>query len=112
RFTIFHEFAHTLFPDYCDFLPQHQGLEQDYSEQHKKFENLCDAAAAEMLLPESEFRADIGSFRWLGFEAIHKLRSLYQASIDATVLRLVDLVPAIPCGAVFLTDQKGSWGGR
>jgi len=29
RFTIFHEFAHTLFPDYCEFIPQHHSFQKN-----------------------------------------------------------------------------------
>src|SRR6185437_15156974 len=45
RFTIFHEFAHTLFPDFCKFLPHHYsgGKAKD---PEKEFENLCDIAAS------------------------------------------------------------------
>lgn len=112
RFTIFHEFAHTLFPDYCKFLPLHHAQKRAPRDPEKEFENLCDAGAAEMLLPHQEFTTDLSEQKSLGFEAIHKLRKRYEASIDATVHRTVDLWDESPCVAVFLTDQQGKHTGN
>lgn len=106
RFTIFHEFAHTLFPDYCAFVPHHHAPENQLSAEEKEFENLCDVAAAEMLLPFEEFSRDLARQPVACFDAIHSLRQLYVASIDATTYRLVDFETRVPCAAVFLTDQK------
>jgi hypothetical protein len=111
RFTIFHEFAHTLFPDYCEFLPQHQSSQKNPPSPIKKFEHLCDVGASEMLMPLDDFTDDFQKLKWLGFESVHELRERYQASIDATIYRLVDLVTSVGFAAVFLTDQRGSNGG-
>jgi hypothetical protein len=108
RFTIFHEFAHTLFPDYCSFVPQHHTPEIRRRDPNRQFEFLCDLGAAEMLLPVENIREDFGSLKRLEFEAIHQLRERYQASIDATTYRLIELAETLPCAAVFLTDVKGS----
>ena len=108
RFTIFHEFAHTLFPDFCEFLPLHDGIQDDLSDLERQFEFLCDSAAAEMLLPVEDFRKDLAGLNSIEFQAIHHLRERYKASIDATTHRLVELTDSVPCAAVFLTDQKGS----
>jgi Zn-dependent peptidase ImmA (M78 family) len=112
RFTIFHEFAHTLFPDYCQFLPHHHNEVAALSDDEKEFETLCDVAAAEMLLPVDEFKMDLNSFDLLGFEAIHDLRKRYVASIDATTYRLIELTDSVPCAAIFLVDRKGTHAGR
>ncbi len=108
RFTIFHEFAHTLFPDYCEFLPLHQSPQKNPPNIVRKFERLCDLGAAEMLLPVDDFTSDFQKLDWLGFESIHKLRERYHASIDATIYRLADLVTSVGFAAIFLTDQKGT----
>jgi len=108
RFTIFHEFAHTLFPDYCEFLPQHQPSQKNAPSPEKKFERLCDVGASEMLMPLDDFTDDFQKLKWLGFESVHKLRERYQASIDATIYRLVDLVTSVGFAAVFFTDQQGT----
>jgi Zn-dependent peptidase ImmA (M78 family) len=112
RFTIFHEFAHTLFPDYCDFLPQHQNADKEAADDEKEFENLCDIAAAEMLLPADDFGSDLRTLGRLGFETVHELRKKYIASIDATTYRLIELTDSIPCAAIFLVDQKRDHQGR
>jgi hypothetical protein len=108
RFTIFHEFAHTLFPDYCEFLPQHQSSQKNPPNPINKFEHLCDVGASEMLMPLDDFTDDFQKLKWLGFESVHKLRERYQASIDATIYRLVDLVTSVGFTAVFFTDQRGT----
>jgi Zn-dependent peptidase ImmA (M78 family) len=107
RFTIFHEFAHTLFPDYCEFIPQHQSLKNPPS-QVKKFENLCDVGASELLMPFDDFTDDIQKQKFLSVESVHNLRERYHASIDATIYRLRDLVTSVGFAAVFLTDQRGT----
>ncbi|HEX3718949.1 MAG TPA: ImmA/IrrE family metallo-endopeptidase [Verrucomicrobiae bacterium] len=112
RFTIFHEFAHTLFPDFCQFLPHHQSASTTEDDLDYEFENLCDIAAAEMLLPHEDFISDVQKLSWLGFEAVHNLRHRYVASIDATVYRLIDLAKTVSTSVVFLTDVKGSHPGR
>lgn len=113
RFTIFHEFAHTLFPDYYRFLPLRHLLLQDSEDvAERELETLCDIAAAEMLLPHDDFYADITGVTCLNIEVVHHLRQRYLASIDATVHRLIDLCDSTPCCAVFLTDQRGDFSGR
>lgn len=108
RFTIFHEFAHTLFPDYCEFIPQHQSLQKNPPSPVKKFENLCDIGASEMLMPFEDFTADIQKQEYLCVESVHNLRERYHSSIDATIYRLRDLVTSVGFAAVFLTDQRGT----
>jgi hypothetical protein len=111
RFTMFHELAHTLFPDFCAFERRHQDGKKK-SDPEKAFEHLCDVGASEMLFPHEEFTADLAGLTWMGIECIHHLRERYKASIDATVHRLVQLVPDLACAALFLTDQKGTSTGR
>jgi hypothetical protein len=109
RFTIFHEFAHTLFPDYCDFLPLHQSSPKNKHDPERAFENLCDVAATEMLFPFDDFYGDLKKLERIKFSAIHDLRGRYQASIDATIHRLIEVEDTVGCAAVFLTDQKGKF---
>jgi hypothetical protein len=111
RFTIFHELAHTLFPDFCAFERRHQEVKKQ-PDPEKAFEHLCDVGASEMLFPHEEFAADLAGLTGMGIESIHHLRERYKASIDATVHRLVEVVPDLSCAAVFLTDQRGTFNGR
>lgn len=110
RFTIFHEFAHTLFPDYCEYLPHHQTVSSDtMALAEREFEALCDLAAAEMLLPFDDFSRDLDALSAVRIEVINDLRVRYQASIDATVMRFVSVMKKMPCAAMFLTDQRGKF---
>jgi hypothetical protein len=63
-----------------------------------------------MLLPFEEFRADLRKAR-LSFDAIHKLRRRYEASLDATTYRVVELSDNTAIAALFLTDGRGSFPG-
>lgn len=113
RFTIFHEFAHTLFPDFCEFRGAlNHASPRKLADPEKEFETLCDVAAAEMLLPHDNFRSDLAKLKRLSFEAVHHLRQQYTASVDATTHRLVELTDTVPCTAAFLTDQRGDHSGR
>ncbi len=106
RFTIFHELAHTLFPDFCEFLPRKHTPDKKLKDPEKAFEALCDAGAAEMLLPLEDFTGDLSSHGPLNFEVIHSLRKRYEASVHATTHRFVDLINGIPCSAAFFNDQR------
>jgi hypothetical protein len=106
RFTIFHELAHTLFPDFCHFLPKHHKPGVKLKDPEQEFESLCDAGAAEMLLPLEDFTTDLAGHDIFNFKAIHSLRKRYEASIDATTHRFIDLVDVVPCAAAFFTDQR------
>lgn len=112
RFTIFHEFAHTLFPDYCEFLPCHHTSDVPISKADKEFEGLCDVGAAEMLFPEEEFLSDMVKIDWLGFSVIKALHDRYEASIDATSRRLAALSTNIGFSFTFLTDCPDGFNGR
>jgi hypothetical protein len=112
RFTIFHEFAHTLFPDFCEFLPRYHTPLKEISDPEKPFEHLCDLAASEMLFPMEDFERDLKVSDWPGFETVHKLRERYLASIDATIYRILSVSDKIPLGAAFLTDLRGTFHGR
>lgn len=103
RFTAFHEVAHTFMPGYrlsprfrCD--PQPGTVRDD-------LEGLCDAAASEFLLPAAHFRGELlgGDF---GFEFVEHLASRFQASLEATTHRLVDLWPTDLALAVFEPRNK------
>lgn len=106
RFTIFHEFAHTLFPDYCTFVAQHRVARESIAEQEQEFEALCDVAAAEMLMPLEDFDQDRKALAPGKIASVQTLRQRYETSIEAAIRRLMDLEDRIPVAAIFLTDQK------
>lgn len=111
RFTIFHEFAHTLFPDFGTLVPHHHTPGVLMTPEEKEFEYLCDVAAAEMLMPVDDFEKDLQKHPAGQVGTVHALRQLYQASVDATIHRLIDFEGRLPCAAVFLTDQRGKFEG-
>jgi Zn-dependent peptidase ImmA (M78 family) len=112
RFTIFHEFAHTFFPDYCQFLPYHHGKVEPLSPAEKEFEKLCDVGASEMLFPEEDFAGDLASLDRVGFPEILGLQARFKASIDATCYKLAETANALSLCVAFLTDQKGAYEGK
>ena len=111
RFTIFHEFAHMLFTDYCAFVPHHQTFDENDSAEHRQFENLCDVAAAEMMMPVEDFQVDLLKWSQLDAAAIQQLGKRYEASVDATISRAAELGNHVAFSAAFLTDQKGKHSG-
>jgi hypothetical protein len=103
RFTMFHEFAHTLFPDYCELKTYH--METAAKDPDKEFENLCDVAAAEFMMPVDDFASDLQD-KQINGTLVAGLKARYNASIDATVRRVIDLTASVPVGALFLAAAK------
>jgi hypothetical protein len=111
NFTIAHEFAHTLFRDFCEYLPLMDTPGSEAAE--KEFEYLCDVAAAEMLMPVEDVEACLEASIGACCETVLDLGREFEVSIDAAMHRTVELTDDVPCAAVFLTDQHGEhdgWG--
>jgi hypothetical protein len=89
NFSIFHEIVHTLFPDHFEMI-RHRYQRRDRFDPDRELEYLCDVGAAELLLPEGTFRADIARFGF-GLGGLPLLRERYQASREAVVRRMVQL---------------------
>jgi len=86
RFTILHEAGHTLLPGYVDSAHFRCAGPRSREEQ------LCDHAASELLLPRSTFTA---ALLQTGFGTVSTecLAAVYDASIEATAVRSVELWP-------------------
>lgn len=84
RFTILHEGGHTLQPGFL-----RGGTFYRCPNQRNREEQLCDIAAAEMLLPRRYFVPDAAQVRSLA--DVQDLATAYSASMEATVRRVVDL---------------------
>jgi Zn-dependent peptidase ImmA (M78 family) len=89
RFNIFHELAHTLFPEY-----QYNNLYRRTSrprlfEPEGQLEYLCDVAAAEFLMPLELFQKDLEQTGF-GARAVPGLCARYGASMEAVCLRMVE----------------------
>lgn len=104
RFTICHELAHTCFPDCYDVVRHQDGPADADEEAHKRFENLCDVGAAELLLPHDEFVGDMKQVS-LDLGSAIDLAARYVASLEATLRRFLDLSMDGCCAAAFIGDD-------
>jgi hypothetical protein len=86
RFTVCHEAGHTLFPGF------HQQRQFRCNGTKTRIEQLCDLAASELLLPRRYFESDLAdaSFHW---DSVEALAARYDASIESTANRFVELWP-------------------
>ncbi len=89
RSNIFHEIAHTLFPDY-QYHPAYRSAGRPrLFEPEGQLEHLCDIAAAEFLMPMQFFERDLTR---IGFasSSVQQLCSRYGASMEAVCLRMIE----------------------
>lgn len=102
RFSLFHEIAHTLFPEgrRAQLGP---GPGSPLLEPEGRLERLCDAAALEMMLPSDHFDADLEQGRF-GADRVPDLCARYGAGLESVALRMVDR-PAAPACAVVLVEH-------
>jgi hypothetical protein len=84
RFTVLHEAGHTLLPGFAEARQYRCDGPKTRDEQ------LCDIAASELLLPRRFFVPDLRAAR-PGLDGVEELAPVYEASIEATALRAVDL---------------------
>lgn len=85
RYSIFHEVAHTLFPD-CAQMIRNRGEHKGERSDDWQLETLCNIAAAEFLLPAGA----LGEGKNLrpSVDNVLELRERYQASAEAALLRI------------------------
>ncbi|MHC4111665.1 MAG: ImmA/IrrE family metallo-endopeptidase [Planctomycetota bacterium] len=93
RYSVAHEIAHTLFPDYRENIRERK-LKSDMQKDDWQLEMLCNIGAAEILMP-------IGSFPELNNEKLSidhllELRKKFGVSCEALLLRAVK-VTSEPC---------------
>lgn len=102
NFSISHEVSHTLFPDGYEMVRNRSRAREGF-DPDRELEYLCDVAAAELLLPEAEFRSDVERYGF-GLDAVGILRERYQASREAVIRRMVQLDRG-QSAAVFLEER-------
>jgi Zn-dependent peptidase ImmA (M78 family) len=100
RFSLFHEIAHTLFPD---FEPAYRQRRRPLFDPDGQLEYLCDKAAAEFLMPMDLFWVDLLE-KGFGATRLPALCRRYGASVEAVALRMVQ-ADMQPC-AVALFGQR------
>lgn len=89
NFSISHEICHTLFPDGYEMI-RHRHERRTKFDPDREVESLCDTGAAELLLPEDDFSADVNRYGF-GLASIALLRERYEASREAVIRRMVQL---------------------
>jgi O-acetyl-ADP-ribose deacetylase (regulator of RNase III) len=85
RYSIFHEIAHTLFPD-CAQMIRNRGEHRGERRDEWQLETLCNIAAAEFLLPTGAL-GEVTNLR-PSVDTILDLRERYEASAEAALLRI------------------------
>lgn len=110
-FDIFHEIAHTLFPDYLSNPRYRHPRRPRLFEPEGRLEYLCDLAATEFLLPMDLFRADLAAGGF-GAGLAERLAARYGASLEAVCLRMVES-DLEPCALVLVEPRRqlkrGQW---
>lgn len=94
RFSIFHEIAHTRFPD--AYGPRRNHLASTaLSAAEKEFEALCDLGASELLFPLQEFQNQFTA-QPFNAQSLLSIARYFMASEESSMHRVID---------------QGSWGG-
>lgn len=104
RFSVFHEIAHTLFPNYEETVQFRKKRRFALFEPEGQLESLCDLAAAEMLMPRDLFLDDLDR-RGFGVTRVSWLQKRYGASLEAVCLRMAKL-STVPCAILRLTYRR------
>ena len=95
RFSIAHEIAHSLFPDWSDRV-RHRGGDATAATDNWQLEVLCNIGAAELLMPSGSFTQLAG--QQLTIEKVMEARKTYDVSVEACLIRLIKLART-PCAA-------------
>lgn len=91
RFTIFHECTHTFFQGF-EQQPRYRCAPSVIPRSEDDLESLCDQGASSLLLPQKYLKADLleASF---GIPTLMGVSETYEASLEASGHRMVDLAP-------------------
>lgn len=96
RFSLFHEIAHTLFPDFR-FNPRYDAAHRPrLLEPAGRLEHLCDVAAYELMMPMDRFRRDLAG-TCFGADAVRTLCLRYGAGEEHVAVRMVETDMACYC---------------
>lgn len=110
RYSVAHEIAHTLFPDFADRVRHRGSHHEDVRPQDWQLETLCNIAAAEILMPIGSI--DPPSPEGFQIDLLTKVRPKFDVSMEAVLIR-ASQVAHFPC-AVFAASrlEAGSNVGR
>jgi len=110
RYSVAHEIAHTLFPDYADRVRHRGSHHADSTPQDWQLETLCNIAAAEILMP-------IGSLpppnpAVFSIDMLNRARPKFDVSMEAVLIRTAHIAE-FPCAAFAASRlESGSSIGR
>ena len=86
NFSIAHEIAHTLFPEYRDQYKAHHKIGK--FDPGSEVEFLCDLGASEIIMPTPEFNRDVEKMG-ISLKSLERLSKRYNASLEATAIRMI-----------------------
>jgi len=105
RFTVCHEVAHAV----LELPSEHSIVSWSYAKRSQN-EVICDAFAAELLLPFSLFKPHVEKSD-IGFEAVKSLAHLFEASLAATASRFATMA-SVPCACILSEGGKIRYSAR
>lgn len=91
RFTIFHECVHTFFRGF-ELEPRYRCAPSTIPRNSSDLEAMCDQGASSLLLPQKYLKADLINADF-GMGTLMDVAQAYQASLEASGHRIVDLAP-------------------
>ena len=91
RFTIFHECVHTFFRGF-ESQPRYRCSPSVSPRKDNDLEALCDQGASSLLLPQRYLRPHLANADF-GIQTLMDVAETYQASLEASGHRIVDLAP-------------------
>ena len=108
RYSVAHEMIHTLFPDYKQKLKREGRLWRRQADD-SELEQLCQTAAAEVLMPYAPFQERAETYG-RDMEGLLRLAKDFDSSVEATARRLVGTANESMV-ALFLrpVDVTGAW---
>jgi len=87
NFSISHEIVHTFFDDCYDMVHRRRANPRTFDPQNE-VEHLCQVGAAEILMPEEDFAADIANLPF-SMRSVPELARRYGASREAAARRML-----------------------
>lgn len=102
RFTIFHECVHTFFRGF-ELQPRYRCTPSAAPRRDSDLEALCDQGASSLLLPQRYLKPQLADADF-GIQTLMDVAETYQASLEASGHRIVDLAPN-PTMFIILEDS-------
>ena len=103
RFSLAHELGHLLLQKLQISVTTPKNRSSGHSDEE---ERLCDQLAAEILMPRMAFYEDGWMEGW-SLKSLRTLASIYDTSLPATAVRMVDLMPEEALMGVWKVSEEG-----